>query len=114
MSQGQTVDVEASEMPSCETYEHPEGWARLQGLMAMLSLPEVRRPDGTFGKRRVEVRVAPNVWRVIDSVCIEADAITYSWGVNGTREEWRFDRAREGIPLWRMETPQPVAAYIIS
>lgn len=98
----QQREVEPSMMMNAamaETVDTDEGWARLQGLMATLALPARRHQDGVYRKPRVEVHIA-NAWEPIDTVTIESDRVTFSFGINGSQREWIFLRA-EGIPPWR-------------
>lgn len=76
-------------------------WARLQGLVASLSLPMVRRADGTFHKRAVEILVGGNEWRLVETMLITEDEIVFAWGANGHRVEMRFKS--HCCPTWRIE-----------
>lgn len=81
--------------------EDAEGWARLSGMMAMLALPPVRRDDGTFRARVVEIEVAPNRWLRVDGVALEAHRLICWHGSNGSRIQFEYPRGA-AIPRWRM------------
>lgn len=85
-----------------ETVDDPEGWARLQGLIAMLALPEVRLPNGTYARRRVEVRLS-STWQPVDTVVVTKESVVFSHGANGSRREFILART-EPVPAWRMES----------
>lgn len=78
-----------------------EGWARLQGLMATLALPQV-----ASGARRVEVEVAPDTWVQITSCAFDSEKLTFWCGV-ACVVCFEF-RHTEPVPRWRMDA-QPVA-----
>lgn len=77
-----------------------ENEARLKGLFAVLALPARRAADGSFRRPMVEVEVAPGTWSPIDSISVESERLTFSYGSNGTRVEYVFDR-KESVPRWR-------------
>lgn len=85
------------------TIDDPESWASLQGLKAMLALPEVRVSGDKYARRRVEVQVSPSTWEVIDAVDVVGNSIVFSVGANGSRREFVFALTAP-IPAWRMET----------
>lgn len=72
-----------------------EADARLNGLMAVLSLPLVRE-----GAVAVQVEVVRGKWQQIDGVVIDHNGVTFSQGLNGRAQTWAF-RHSEGIPPWR-------------
>lgn len=76
----------------------PEAWASMRGMMAMLTLPLT-----VEGRQRLEVEIAPEVWRAVDQVSYTPPSkeIVVAKGVNGHREEWRFN-AVMGAPRWRV------------
>lgn len=82
------------------TSERAEGWARLQGLMAVLALPPVRRSDNTWARPPVEVEIAPGNWTPVEDIVIDADGMTLSFGKNGSRVEYRFPGTT--CPRWRV------------
>lgn len=77
-----------------------EGWARLQGLFAMLALPPLHDDDGRYRKLIVEVEISAGRWVAIDGASLEGDRFTVWSGTNGTRVQYPFRRS-EGIPRWR-------------
>ncbi len=88
--------------------EHTEGfvdnWARLQGVIAMLALPEVRCRDGVFRRRAVEIEVLPDQWREITECTITAESVKFAIGDGAWRREYLFDRG--AVPRWRVVEPK--------
>ncbi len=87
------------------TTEESNAWARLRGLVAVLSLPAHRCDDGIFRKRKVEVELDANTWVAVDSMAIESERIVFWFGTNGTRVEYVFPR--DACPRWRVEPSTP-------
>lgn len=81
--------------------DSPEGWARLQGLFAMLALPPINAGLGMVRRRIVEVEVSPNRWVPIEGAALELHRLVVWTGSNGSRQQYEFLRA-EGVPRWRM------------
>ncbi len=79
-----------------ESPDTPEGWARIQGMMAQLALPAVRGFDGVF--RPVEIEIDVDGWRRVDSIYIEAETVTFA--LKDAPHDWVFRRS-EGVPRWR-------------
>jgi hypothetical protein len=77
-----------------------EGWARLQGLFAMLALPLIHDSDGRFRKRIIEVEISAGRWIAIDGAALEMQRLIVWSGMNGTRSTYEFRRS-EGVPQWR-------------
>jgi hypothetical protein len=74
-----------------------EDWSRLKGLLAMLALPPRRGRDNAYRKPAVEVEVEPGEWRAVEDIVLDADGMTFSFGANGHRVEYRFALC----PRWR-------------
>jgi hypothetical protein len=102
---GQTEHVEDEPMQTIDHHQERFAPERMLGLMAQLSLPELRGADGVYRKPRIEVEVTPGKWEMIDSVAIDDEKIIFSFGVNGHRKEWTFLQA-EGCPPWRRVRPE--------
>lgn len=81
--------------------DDPEGWARLQGLFAMLALPPLQCGGGLVQRRIVEVEITKDRWLAIEGAALDQFKLTVWTGSNGTRRHYEFLRA-EGIPRWRM------------
>ncbi len=79
-----------------------EGWARLQGLFAQLSLPPIRMDDGNYRRRVVEVEVAPGKWVPIAGASIDHVRLIVWTGNNGSTVQYAFPRG-ERVPDWRVE-----------
>lgn len=77
-----------------------ENDARLCGLMAALALPPVRGRDGVARRVPVEVEVAPGAWARVESMLIDSDGMTMSFGANGHRTDYRF--VGTACPPWRI------------
>lgn len=77
-----------------------EGWARLQGLMATLALPQF-----ASGARKVEVEVAPDVWAHITSCAFDSEKLTF-WCGTAMIVAFEFHHT-EPVPRWRTDE-QPI------
>lgn len=79
----------------------PEGWCRLQGLLAMLALP----PLSTGRRPEIQVQIG-ETWHRIDRVYVTPAAIIVAQGVNGHTASWEFPQPGL-VPEW-----QPTERYI--
>lgn len=82
-----------------------EGWARLQGLLAMVALPPIHTDHGRFRRRVIEIEVEPDSdrWVEIEGVAVEMHRIICWTGHNGSTQQWIYPRGA-AIPRWR--TPE--------
>lgn len=76
-----------------------DNWARLQGLLAMLALPPLRRDDGQMWRVVVEVEIAKGKWAPVETLSIDDKGLTFTWGRNGSTVEYKFPG--ESCPPWR-------------
>lgn len=83
--------------------EDLEGWARLQGLLAVMGLPPVREVDGFVRRRVVEIEIRPNsdLWVAIEGIAIEMHRVICWTGTNGSKRQYEFVRG-EDMPRWRV------------
>jgi hypothetical protein len=101
-------DLSLSVVRSNEIYmgqileQDPEAWSSLRGIMATLALPSLRYPGGVVRRKTVEIELVPfsDTWVEIDAVIIEAERVTFTFGVNGHSQQYVFNRA-ESLPRWR-------------
>lgn len=79
--------------------EDANNWARTVGLMHMLSLPPLRREDGSWHRPSIEILRSDGSWVPIDMIVIDADGIMFSYGTNGSRVEYKYTDRK--CPAWR-------------
>lgn len=83
-----------------------EDWSRLQGLIAVLALPPRRGLDGAYRKPAIEIEVEHNVWRNVEDIILDGDGMTFTFGTDGARVQYRFKLC----PRWRTAWKVAVAA----
>jgi hypothetical protein len=86
-------------MRAARQIEDSQAAARVLGLMSVLSLPPLRRLDGTWAKAGIEIEIEPGVWQAVDRIVIEERRLIFLWGFNGHSGERSYDRER--VPEWR-------------
>jgi hypothetical protein len=82
------------------TYIESEAQARLMGLCAVLRLPPLCCEDGRERRPLIEIEVAPDTWRPIETFAFDDGAVVFLFGKNGTTRSYRFPI--EECPSWRM------------
>lgn len=85
-------------MDAVAYWHRQEQEARLRGLLSIMSLPEVRRPDGTMRRRLVEVETIVG-WVAVEAITIDEDGMAIM-GCNGV--SFHFV-ASDGVPRWRVD-----------
>lgn len=76
---------------------HAEHWSRTQGMLAMLSRPPMRMPDGSERRTKVEVQV-DDAWHAVTACWFDADKLVVHF------EGGKIERPTKlGAPAWRAE-----------
>lgn len=85
-----------------------EAWARLCGLIAILSLPphETRKGVPVDSRACVTVEVTPGVWKNIERVYVSSTAIVVAQGINGHSIGWTFPQPGP-VPVWQWHKIEP-------